>query len=73
MWQTIDSAPKDGTHILACRMWFIPQIVKWVDHDGLAKWSIDPEHFMEEEHFHEYHIGTRYEPTHWMPLPEGPK
>jgi len=61
-WQPIATAPKDGTRIFA----YEPGLPEeddnyWVlfwDHD---KWT-DP--------YEEYET---YHPTHWQPLPEGPK
>ena len=71
-WQPIESAPKDGTSILACVSGYVPSQVQWVEFDGVGKWSDDPEMFMEEYHFRAYFSGTAYDPTHWMPLPTSP-
>ena len=62
MWQTIDSAPKDGREFLA--YWsnmrgafeFI-QPMKWHEGKFVISWDHDDD----------------IDPTHWMPLPEGPK
>lgn len=62
-WQPIETAPKDGTEILACTEGFPEshRIVHWYsdagcwwDHDGLFDYPDDP--WL----------------THWMPLPEPP-
>ena len=63
-WQPIETAPKDGTRILAYglerKRYWIVDVVRWHQpgnpvHDG-------------------FWIGTHYtiKPTHWMPLPEPP-
>lgn len=72
-WQPIETAPKDGTAILTVVRGFRPAVTQWVEFEGEARFSEDPENFTEEDHFHEYFFGSLYEPTHWMPLPEGPK
>lgn len=72
VWQPIETAPKDGTSILAVRDDLLPCVVEWISYDGKSKWCVDPETFMEEEHFHEYFVGTHYDPTHWQPLPSPP-
>lgn len=63
-WRDIDSAPKDGTRILAAR-------------EGLSHRveivAFDPNPRAREK----WKIGSQYgrsawEPTHWMPLPEMP-
>jgi len=64
IWQPIDTAPKDGTEILAVdgdvyavvRWCAFAEPPQWRDHAGLGAGGIDP-----------------FEPTHWMPLPEAPK
>jgi len=64
-WQPIETAPKDGTHIVVAyakrdafgvgRIW--AEVVKWDDH--YCGWSDDEtEHTMSDSTF-----------THWMPLP----
>lgn len=63
-WQTIDSAPKDGTEIWAyngeqARM-------KWISGDGYALWSWADEILADVD-------ADAVQPTHWMPLPEPPK
>lgn len=72
-WQPIETAPKDGTAILTVVAGFEPSVSQWVDRKVKARWCIDPETFMEQAHFEEYFWNTRYEPTHWMPLPAPPK
>ena len=69
-WQPIETAPKDGTNILAWPCsdgWgdeYFPYVVQWVDaneyHEGMWREA----------------AGEKYDwfnPTHWMPLPEPPK
>ncbi len=72
-WQPIETAPKDGTKILAhCRPRYVetdePMPISYV---GVIWWR--------EEKFKESQWKWRHtlndsvaEPTHWMPLPELP-
>lgn len=66
MWIDIKYAPKDGTSILAKVDGFLPSVVEWIEYEGREKWTIDPELFIEEEHFREYWESTWYEPTHFI-------
>lgn len=69
MWQTIDTAPKDGTRVLV----YSPND-KQV-HIGVRKTFFDKtrryEIFRDEENApgHTWSV----EPSHWAPLPDGPK
>ena len=59
-WQPIETAPKDGTEVLACRAgkkW--RQVLGWQwGSGGYDGW---------------YNSGGRsYNPTHWMPIPDLP-
>lgn len=57
-WRPIDSAPKDGTWILANCGYPLPDVLCWGHYDLPDAWS----------------DGERaYSPTHWMPIPEPPK
>lgn len=59
-WQPIESAPKDGTRILAFQESSQGHgIVSWANSPGDGVWLIDA-----------YGAGWMY-PTHWMPLPDG--
>ena len=67
-WQPIETAPKDGTHIIAFRPGNTPHIegMYWAvyedtDRAGAWHWSYDGDAPRENP------------PTHWMPLPEPPK
>lgn len=71
-WQPIETAPKDGMPILAVIAGFVPCVAIWVCFEGESRWSLDPEEFTNDDHFSEHWRATRYEPTHWMPLPEPP-
>lgn len=60
-WQPIETAPRDGTEILAVESGSIScvryiQNVGWRDYSDIGAAGIDP-----------------LEPTHWMPLPCAPK
>lgn len=67
-WQPIETAPKDGTHIIAWRatakpphcesMYFVPY-----DEDGNGLWHWVQDGDSPSENF----------PTHWMPLPPPPE
>ena len=68
-WQSIETAPKDGTSVLCMREGYQPGVYQWRTIGDQSKWTQDPETFMEEEHFMEYWGGTEYKPDYWMPLP----
>lgn len=70
-WQPIETAPRDGTMLLTVIKGYRPCISHWFM--PLARWTPNPESFMEFEHFDEWLSGSSYEPTHWMQLPEGPR
>lgn len=60
-WKPIESAPKDGRHILiVCgrtRLGFYhPADKRWREYDGTG-----------------YGLSLDFTPSHWMPLPEPPK
>lgn len=78
-WRPIETAPKDGTHVLACfadpefgQYWTFqqrpPTVVHWfgpADLPGLRSvgWYLSVNE----------NDGGRQHPTHWMPLPNPPK
>ena len=71
-WQPIETAPKDGTEILA---YFGPHTgvvqVSWnsPDYDGFKLWVVD-----DRKHGPYYLRGySNPYPTHWMPLPPAPE
>ena len=59
-WQPIETAPRDGTPIIAI----------WVNPNQLGAYSQEPL-ILRYVWFDGKHIYS--EPTHWMPLPEPPK
>jgi len=62
-WQTIDSAPKDGTEILVFNSLYKEMFVAlWHDESWQYAVGIDSKPI----------ILTTRETTHWMPLPEPP-
>lgn len=66
-WRPISEAPKDGTCILACRPFTIPDVLQWNHPPKLpeGKWVRRAGGWGKS--------GTpHFEPTHFMPLPEPP-
>lgn len=77
-WRPIESAPRDGTPILAwAPMATEPAIARWFKWDaGDEGWLtelVDGGPWKDDQHFAEYWAETSYEPTHWMPLPSPPE
>ena len=64
-WQPIETAPKDGTTVIAYRPTTPPHIegMYWVGENDSWHWSYDGDSPRE----------GGQQPTHWMPLPEAPK
>lgn len=65
-WQPIETAPKDGTRVLAvCAVAQYPKCnITWVD-DGTWMFAPKPDKFLA--------AGLHgWWPTHWMPLPSPP-
>jgi hypothetical protein len=63
-WRPIESAPKDGTYILAYPIWGPPHEVAeiyWQVMRRESRWAIP------------FGPACVRQPTHWMPLPEPPK
>lgn len=61
-WQPIQTAPKDGTEILAGQAGTRKVgVIVW--NIEIERWSAPAEHWDEPS----------WLPTHWMPLPEPPK
>lgn len=70
-WQPVETAPKDGTRVLMVKLGFQVCIGYWLINHGL--WATtDPEDYPDEETWEAEQLGSRYYPTHWMPLPEPP-
>ena len=76
-WQPIETAPKDGTNILAWNYnpnYLVNPYIAWfgVDlneaDDRKKEWLTG-----DGDDFSTGHYFTPCQPTHWMPLPEPPK
>lgn len=74
-WQTIDTAPRDGTQILLCQAYDIEgtpiDALAWGLFVQVAAW------WGEEDEWIVYcsmpcDPALHFEPTHWMPLPANP-
>ena len=64
-WQPIETAPKDGKYILAVRNAVGHRAVTVIVFDEVLGWvgrTVEDEKKM-----------VKYQPTHWMPLPEPPE
>lgn len=66
MWQPIETAPKDGTAILAVIKGFQPVVVEY---DPDVGWWYGGDDVPDDDW---YSMPFQYEPTHWMPLPPAP-
>ena len=71
-WQKIETAPKDGTKIIA---WagndaddMSPQLIEWLEPPNVREsgWHISWDHRRIGNH------GSYELPTHWMPVPQKP-
>lgn len=74
-WEPIETAPKDGTWILAVVKGWTPAVARWTTNwrEGGSFEFVEPETFAEESHWHEFiETSEPWQPTHWMPLPAGP-
>lgn len=67
-WQPIETAPKDGTYILAWRGHVV--VVRWND----DRYAQKPAPFWDGTDDRRGKLFMRRNaPSHWMPLPEPPK
>lgn len=68
-WQLIDTAPKDGTTILLCRVGYIPSTGHFDEELGWI--DFDADDFSRREEWID--SCSRWSHTHWMPLPPPPE
>lgn len=71
-WQPIASAPKDGSHILACRIPFGIRVTINTNPPTVVHWFDDPELPGFYTSVNELAPERPFEATHWMPLPQLP-
>ena len=83
-WQPIETAPKDGSEIIAWRSDYDCLLVRWgcvgefMTEREIEQWDLDEDSLYQEDWFcADFITGSRLEgseiPTHWMPLPEPPE
>jgi len=77
-WRPIETAPKKHSEpLLLCCGPYRPCIGMWwqPDPEHQGRWvSEDPEgRFESDAEFEAYLHGSRYDPTHWAPMIEGPE
>lgn len=65
-WQPIETAPTDGTVILACAVG-LRFMVDWVSAGYMGGLGMP-----DEWHFYGFEIDDCIQPTHWMPLSAPP-
>lgn len=82
VWQSIETAPKDGTEILGYRKDAGIFLMRWTSPEAFLSEreleQLDSESSESEDWFYaDFVAGGRLDgsevPTHWMPLPEEPK
>jgi hypothetical protein len=66
-WKPIDSAPKDGTQILA-----FAKDAYGYNYYGVAEWAVDGPGKI-QPHVEDWFWPFAIRPTAWMPLPEPPQ
>lgn len=71
-WQLIDTAPKDGTHILAYQKPVGIRVTNLTNPPTVVHWFDDPERPGFYTSVNELAPEYPYEPTHWQPLPAAP-
>ena len=70
-WQPIETAPKDGTSILARIRGYRPAVVEWLTFEGESRWFQDPETFSTEDEFKEnWGSYSEWKPNEWFPIPQ---
>lgn len=67
-WQPIEFAPRDGTHILACRMPIGIRVTTMTNPPTVVHWFDDPEEPGFYTSVNERAPESPYNPTHWQPL-----
>lgn len=70
-WQPIETAPKDGTWII---LGYYPDYMEGEqqgNHSQIAWWNDTRQLWCNNDKF--LNATGIFSPTHWMPLPEGPK
>lgn len=64
-WKTIDTAPTDGTKVLVCNInHYEPTTASYKTYHPNAQGK---------KTWREGSMGTKINPTHWMPLMDSPK
>lgn len=71
-WQPIETAPKDGTYILACVAGYIPEVAHWQDDRKVFDFLSASDMPNDQAWIDYLDSGAKWVPTHWMPLPDPP-
>lgn len=71
-WKPIDCAPKDGTHILACRIPIGIRVTNMTNPPTVVHWFDDLEKPGFYTSVNEIAPEHPYNPTHWRDLPPLP-
>jgi len=80
-WQPIETAPKDGTEVLGYRKDAHIFLMRWTSPESFCTddelGALGDSGYVESWFYADFVAGGRLEgsevPTHWMPLPEGPR
>jgi Protein of unknown function (DUF551) len=67
-WRTIDTAPRDGTEVLALGAGRYGSWVICTAHYDMGQWWTDASECNDANRY----FPPEFYPTHWMPLPEPP-
>jgi len=67
-WQPIETAPKDGSHILACRIPIGIRVTVNTHPPTVVHWFDDPDHPGFYTSVNEMAPNNPFDPTHWQPL-----
>ena len=73
MWQPINTAPKDGTHVLAYRAPLGIRTTNMTNPPTVVHWFDDPETPGFYTSVNELAPERPFNPTHWMLLPDPPQ
>lgn len=70
-WMPIETAPRDGVAVLLCVAGYQPAVGSWTERGWEYQSKCD---FAEPAHWDAWlAAASRWEPTHWMPLPQPPQ